>query len=248
MGQRLLKWMLVGIILACITAVTIILRRQDHRSVILPAPTPATPPIQIPPADELKQGAERALRDFFEAPSLEDRAACVRDSPRLLPLMRNYYQQRGKPFEGLDRILGVSVVERHGAPWVLLQIRDHSGQTMPVAVEWQLGRYRVDWESFTAYGSMDWIEFVERKPTAPQLLRLYLGRVPEKFSSDGKSGHFRAKHRDDPDEPVEIQVPQNLLSQVQRLTDGKLCPVTVEANWQTGNLTLKRICYEGWSQ
>lgn len=120
---------------------------------------------------------EAAIRQFFTATTVEEKAACSRESSRVGPLMQNYYR---------SHIL--SAGRWQGLGWVLPM--DEPGQrlayaqtlfsdTEPVCViiqETEDGSMLVDWESSVRYSELDWKDFLSAKPAYPTLFRVIASR------------------------------------------------------------------------
>jgi hypothetical protein len=132
---------------------------------------------------------------------------------------------------------------------VFFEVEPFSGPRFPVAVEWDGFRFAIDWESMTAYGTMDWSEFTERQPEKAQTLRVYLTEAPESLRPLGLAADeraFRVEHRDG-DTAVVAVAAGNTAAELEGLVKGKRAPVTVEMGWR-GRCEILRLTGVGWSQ
>lgn len=223
-----------------------------HLSPTVKAPPPAA---LIAPPNPMEPAALAALEAFFEAPDLAAKAALVRDSARVAPMMEDFHQRRGHPFPTLGRVSPGKAASFDGTPMVLFEIEPFSGPRYPVAVVWDGGRFAVDWESLTAYGTMDWSEFIESRPTRPQTLRVFVSKIPDARKIPGQppeTGQFQIEHRDDPQPLVALAAPE-LTTRLAKLTEGLRTPVTLEMTWKPigpgGTLTacISGFVAKGWS-
>ncbi|MGJ8632608.1 MAG: hypothetical protein ACSHX7_01705 [Luteolibacter sp.] len=80
---------------------------------------------------------ERALHDlekFFEAPDLETKAQFVRDTARVLPLMRDYHLTRRHPFPSLGRVSAGRLAHFAEKKVAIFEVEPYSGSSYPVAL------------------------------------------------------------------------------------------------------------------
>jgi len=203
--------------------------------------------------EEQVAAARETWQRFVEAASIEDRAMFVRDPGRVLPLMRDYYVKRGHPLPTMSNISGGRSVTIGHRVMVFFEVESFSGPVYPVAVGWEEGGFAVDWESLEAYGTMDWSEFIERRPTTEHLLRVYLSELPERWQPMGLGAERRAfqmGHRDDGRAPVVVQAAGELAIRLEEFVRGKRVPLTAEVKWIEANgcFEICRLVSEGWSQ
>jgi len=135
---------------------------------------------------------------------------------------------------------------------VFFQVLGFDGLRYPLAVEWSADRFLVDWESLSAYGTMDWVAFVESRPEWSQTMRVYLAELAENLKppvdGEGKWSFFRMEHRDSADTVV-IAVLSSMAPEITELVRGKRVPVTMEVSWnnEIGQFELVRLVARTWS-
>ncbi|MEO5916838.1 MAG: hypothetical protein ABIS50_21600 [Luteolibacter sp.] len=189
--------------------------------------------IDLPPSP-MEPAALAALEKFFEAPDLASKAAFVRDGERVRPMMEDYHNQRGHAFPTLGRVSPGRAASFDEVPMVLFEVEPFSGPRYPVAVVWDGHRFAVDWESLTAYGTIDWSEFLEMKPAAPQTLRVYAQDASETQQLPGTPDGFtcfRIEHRDDP-QPLVAIASEEVAAMLKPLVENQRAPVTLEIAWK----------------
>lgn len=215
-------------------------------------PLAAPPPARTeagPPPEPVAEHARKVLEKFFEGVDLEDKLQYVRDAHRVKPLMEDYHGKRGHPFPTMGRVSPGKEVISGARRMVFFEVEPFSGPRFPVAVEWDGFRFALDWESMTAYGSMDWAEFLGRQPEKAQLMRVYLTEVPVPLRPpDMAAGEkaFRVEHRDR-DTVIVAVAGGELAEELERLVKGKRAPVTLEMSWK-GRWEILRLVGAGWSQ
>ena len=211
-------------------------------------------PVILPP-DPMPPAALSALNAFFEAPDLASKAALVRDTARVLPMMRDYHDRRGHAFPTLGRVSPGRAVHFGETPMVLFEVEPFSGPRYPVAVVWDGHRFTIDWESLTAYGTMEWSEFVETQPATIQTLRVYVQNASEGQQIPGVAVGFKAfriEHRDDPQAIVAI-ADVDMANILAPLVEKQRAPFTLEIAWRklnSGGLSvpeIRRLVTPRWS-
>lgn len=225
---------------------------------LIPAtePTPQAPRVetwrQPPDGAEALTQAMAAWRAFLEAPDLDRRIGHVRDPERVGPMMRDYYDLRSKPYPTMGLSSPGKEVVQGNQPMVVFQIEGYDGLTYPVAMAWTGQRFAVDWESLTAYGTIDWNLLLETKPSYPHVMRVYLGglaselRPPEALV--GPRQFVRMEHRDSADGAILALKPE-ITTEMLRMVEGKRVPVTIELTWNSSIqcFELQRLLGKGWS-
>jgi hypothetical protein len=209
-----------------------------------PAPKPAAPP--QPAADH----ARKVLERFFEGADVEAKLASVRDPERVRPLMEDYHLKRGHSFPTMGRVSPGKEVVMGERMMVFFEVEPFSGPRFPVAVSWDGFRFAVDWESLTAYGTMDWVEFVEKKSEQDQTMRVYLSAAPEGLRPPGVSSDrriFRMEHRDHPDVVI-ATAEDDAATTLEKLVKGRRVPMTLAIAWKDGVCEIRKIEAEGWSE
>lgn len=231
------KFVLAALLLVtfAITALFIFGRGLTHRNSKLgpeSASTAALP--NIAPPVQMEAPALAALEAFFEAPDFDSKVALVRDSKRVRPMMEDYHQQRDHAFPSLGRVSPGRAIHLDETPMVFFEVEPFSGPRYPVAVIWDGKRFAVDWESLTAYGTMDWNEFIEKQPASPQTLRVFIQNTPDEQSFPGiPSDHatFRIEHRDDP-QPLLVTADRDVTAILRPLVEKQRTPATLEIVWE----------------
>ena len=235
----------------CFAVIFVVGEGMIHRNPKTPPPEPVR--LNLPPSP-MEPAALAALEAFFEAPDLPSKAKLVRDSTRVLPMMENYHDKRGHSFPTLGRVSPGRVASFDGTPMVLFEVEPFSGPRYPVAVAWDGQRFAVDWETLTAYGTMDWSEFIERRPSAPQTLRVFVSKVADDRKTPGfpdGTGQFQIEHRDD-SQPIIALTDATVTDRLTSLIEGTQSPVTLEMAWRpvgpggTPSACVTRVISAGW--
>ena len=235
-----------------VTVALIVGGSMIHRKQQAEAPEPfpyASPPQPMEPA------ALAALELFFEAPDLASKAALVRDPARVRPMIGDFHGTRSHPFPTLGRVSPGQPATFDGKPMVMFEVEPFSGPRYYAAVVWDGRRFAVDWESLTAYGTMDWIDFVENKPAQPQTMRVFLREVAEPDRPPGQwkaTTFFLIEHRDHP-QPLVAAAADVLAEKLQALTAKRRTPVTLELVWRPTKTDgtpfpwIKTLVSQGWN-
>lgn len=243
-----------GILLVAAYAIALILivgGGMIHRKAREPAP--AAIPYAAPP-EPMEPAAREALEAFFEAPDLAAKAALVRDGARVLPMMVDFHETRGHAFPTLGKVSPGQAADFDGKPMVMFEVEPFSGPRFFAAVVWDGHRFAMDWESLTAYGTMDWIEFTESKPSAPQTMRVYLREAKATMPAPDvrlMDFNFQIEHRDH-EEPLFAKAGEGMEEKLQALAAGRRTPVTLSLEWRDLTpslrvLWIREIVHKGWS-
>jgi len=215
-----------------------------------------TSPVTAPAASSVSAAipdlasARHVLTGYFEAPDDELRTSFLYDAGRVRPLWLDYYHRRNKSFPMLIRLDEGRLAVLGSKTVALFQARLDPGGLRPIALIWNGSRFEVDWESSVVYGTMDWIEWVETRPAAPQLLRVYLSKA----GVDGLAGSERdagwmevvAEHPDGL-QPLPLRIPAGTLFPVD-FHGRQRVPVTAEFRFSGGKGELVKFLHEGWSR
>ncbi len=242
--------LVLGAVLATVLAVMLGLGVIQRKKEIFPPP----PPVPGPAPASAEAPALEALEKFFEGADLEEKLAAVRDPERVRPMVEDYHIKRGHPFPTMGRVSRGRPTAAGTRQFVFFQVEPFSGPRFPVAMEWDGFRYAVDWESLTAYGTMDWADFVAGKPRESQTMRVYLAALPESLRPPGAGdkGVFRAEHRDS-DMTLAVVAGPALSRELALRVEGKRVPLTLEMVWNPeaaagGAFEILRLVMEGWSR
>lgn len=250
-----LEKLILGILLLATLAVTLALLIGEvliHRKAKVA--TVICEPVHTPP-ERMESAALEVLEAFFEAPDLAAKAALVRDGTRVQPLMEDFHERRGHPFPTLGRVSPGHSARLDETPMVLFEVEPFSGPRYFVAVVWDGRRFAVDWESLTAYGTMDWSEFIESKPAAPQALRVFIREAAETDRQPGTPNTiriFQIEHRDHP-QPLIAYANAEVAATLRPLVENRRTPATLEIVWQPQLADsapvpwIQRLVAEKWS-
>lgn len=207
-------------------------------------------------AEPTEVAALVALERFFEAPDVASMAAAAHDSTRVRPLMEDYYLHRRHPLPSMSRVSKGQAANSNGTQLILFQVEPLNGRHYPIATIWEGNRFAVDWESLSAYGTVDWVRFIEEKPASPETLRLYIEAAGEFDEVPGLPPTytvFRISHRDDP-LPITAIADAEWSRHLLPMVEKRRVPVTLEMEWQPlgpGHApvpVILRLVSAGWSR
>lgn len=213
----------------------------------------STVPVQdgvvVTPVQPTLERAREVVRRYFESPDAAGRIDCLHDSVRVAPLWRDFHLERGKPVPMLDSISTGEMAVHEGRTLAFFTVELSPGGRQPLALYWEGDRFGIDWESHVAYGTMDWIEWVETKPDEPQIMRVYLSRIGIDEEATG-ARRIVVEHRDSL-KPEVAEVPPAVEFPVE-FSGRQRIPVTAEFQFQgkasSRSLVLVRLVHEGWSR
>ena len=127
---------------------------------------------------------EKIVRSFFEANSVTEKVAFVRDAERVRALMNDHYSRH--PIQKTKwRELGwILPVDEKGYRLGYVQANFEEGEPASLIIEeTDNGSFLVDWESYARYGELEWKDFLDLKPVQPTLFRV----IASKSDSSGES-------------------------------------------------------------
>jgi hypothetical protein len=205
-------------------------------------PGPQTTAVQAGMSDLEKKRPkiEAAIRQFFTAASVAEKAAASRDAARVTPLMEAYYLKHVLSSGKWQKLGWVLPMDEPGYRLAYAQTLFEDADPVCVIIEETAdGGILVDWESSVRYGELDWQDFLSTKPDHPTLFRVIASKPSATAEAQTQAGQevIELKHpaeqgtvyayfnRDDPQF-------HSLLEQL-RL-----------GNWTNVPLTL-RLCYPG---
>lgn len=120
--------------------------------------------------DSKKADIEKSVRSFFEARTIDEMLAFVRNPDRIRPLMVDYYKRHQMPSFTWARIGDVNPIQEPGHRMAYVQAQFVGADPVYVIVEEDhQGEIRVDWESSVRYGEIAWKEFLQLKPGPAQV-------------------------------------------------------------------------------
>jgi hypothetical protein len=224
------------------------------------SPPPSLDPVSRPYAEPSpfpsEEAAVEALNRFFESPDVVSMAANVHDGPRVKPMMEDYYLRRGRPFPTMSRASQGQAMNVGGNQLMFFMVEPFSGPKYPVAVIWEGDKFAVDWESLSAYGTLDWGRFIEEMPGTTQTLRVYVQGAGNLDEFPGiPEGHalFRISHRDGP-QPLTAIADAKVSGILSPLVENRRVPMTLDLEWRSvgsGQVRLPaiiRVVAKGWSE
>lgn len=114
--------------------------------------------------------AKAALTAFLKAPTVNQRISFVADRATVEPRMRNHYARFGDgpaAFQAIKEsvVVGNGAMSEHDI--VFADGRLHRATVVRAGD----GSYLVDWPSFVLESEMDWLEFMDKKPSQPVMFR-----------------------------------------------------------------------------
>lgn len=217
-------------------------------SLARPGPTPEEPavPRALPAVNgignlEAKRGLiEQAVKGFFEAITVEDKLAFVRDPERVRSLMIDYYNRQPASQARWKALGWTLTVDEPGYRFGYVQAILEEGSPVSLIIEeMENGSFRVDWESSVRYGELSWQDFLRMKPLQPKLFRVIASK------SEGTPGPSATSEQ----EVLEIKHPAEagvVYASFDRRDPG-LAPMVQQlqvGKWKDVPLTL-RLCYPG---
>jgi hypothetical protein len=218
-----------------------------------------TDPTMVSPTERVvvptEEAAVAALEHFFESPDPAAMARAVHDGERVRPMMEDYYLRRGHPYPSMSRASKGQPASVGGTQLVFFQVEPFRGPRYPVAVIWEGNRFAVDWESLSAYCTIDWARFIEEKPPTTETIRVYIeaaGTLDKLTVPPPSYTPFRISHRDDP-QPITAMANAELSAILVPMTEKRRVPVTLEIQWrpqaqgQVGVPVIRRVVAKGWS-
>jgi hypothetical protein len=194
----------------------------------------------IPSIDAKKPKIEQVIRQFFTANSIAEKAACSRDTQRVLPLMDVYYKKH-QLITGVWQKLGwVMNMDEPGHRLAYAQsLFEDVDPVCLIIEETDNGEIRIDWESSVRYSELDWQEFIATRPDHPTLFRVIASKPLN--ASEAASGSSQ--------EVIELKHPaeQGTVYAYFNRDDPQFKTLVEQlklGNWTNVPLTL-RLCYPG---
>lgn len=247
------KWLVRSLVAAAgfVALVLILGEGLIHREKNDPQPTPEAAPLMPDPPEP---AALMALQGFFEATDTAAKSEWVRDSDHVRIEMEDFHDRRNHPYPTLGRVSPGRLAEFGDTLCVLFEVEPFRGPRFPVAVVWDGRRFAVDWESLTAYGTMDWEELVESHPETPQTVRVLVRRANTDLPAM-PTGHtaFLIEHRDH-SQPLTAIASEKTATRLTTLTDRASAPVTLELQWRpvgpggSAVPVITRLLHPRWSR
>jgi len=251
------RWLAVlGCILVMGLVVVLVLMTGRDKT-----PPPQARQVPLPPTDPVVQVREARAVALAFVTTKDWRAALpwVLDSAGVGPMMRDYYDHQRMAMPGAaTRVDEGKPVVADGRVRCVFNLRSPDGTTTPLWLEWTAVGFRVDWLSFSAYGTMAWDRLLAEKPIYPADLRVFLCPAPAGSGVPVADApplwvRFRLAHRDFP-ETLDIWVRNEpLLGKVRAMVArSERTPVFVQVRFEEWNgrrfAVLDAIHHENWSR
>jgi len=189
---------------------------------------PARPAgLEVVPQETYAPELLRTIRQFLTAPDIDAALPFLRDRARVEPAVRGFYsaEQPWKPMS-LRTVAPADVPITPMGRFAVARIPLEDFSNVLVAAEQTSEGFRIDWESFTAYGDMRWDDFMAKQPRQPVVMRVVIRRSQDTISygndfpdrtqwesyqlNDGSGGHilsgYAAKNS-----PTDVLIQQALL-------------------------------------
>lgn len=182
--------------------------------------------------------------------------ANVHNGKRVRHMMEDYYLRRGNPFPTMSRVSNGQAVNTDGNQLMFFMVEPFDGPKFPVAVIWEGDRFAVDWESLSAYGTIDWSEFIEEMPSRTETLRIYVQSAGDLDAVPGvPEGYtlYRISHRDNP-QPLTAMADAKISGILSPLVENHRVPLTLALEWRElgsgqGHIpVIVDFVAKGWSQ
>lgn len=234
-------------------------RQLIVNSEVRTSPAEATGP-SAPLSNGERESAVKSIAEaFLAAPDWRARMPFLKDAERVRPMVEDFHLGQGQPDLApgarLGKIVDSGLVDRIVCYAVFIE---PGGRSRAAAFQWTEGGFRLDWESFSAYGTLAWGKVLREKPEDQQTLRVYLEDVPllpEALRPAVPRSWSRValSHRDSPESLDAWVADPGVASEAAGLlrTKGKV-PVTVQLAFQrfgTGKeAVLQDILHAKWSQ
>ncbi len=246
---------LVLLTVACLAIGRQLIMNSDVRT--SPA-EPARP--SVPLTDGERIAAVRVVGEaFLAAPDWQARMQFLKDAERVGPMVEDFHIRQGQPDlppgTRLGKVVDSGMVDRLVCYAVFLE---PGGRSRAAAFQWTEGGFKLDWESWSAYGTLPWGKVLREKPEGPQTLRVYLEDVPplpEALRPAVPRPWIRVAltHRDSPESLDAWVADPVVAADVAGLLRGKSkVPVTVRLAFQIAGsgkeAVLQAILHPKWSQ
>jgi hypothetical protein len=183
--------------------------------------------LEVVPQENYAPELLRTIRQFLTAPDIDAALPFLRDRPRVEPAIRRFYsaEQPWKPMSPRT-VAPADVPITPMGRFAVARIPLEDFSNVLVAAEQTSDGFRIDWESFAAYGEMPWDDFMAKQPRQPVVMRVVIRRSQDTISygndfpdrtqwesyqlNDGSGGHilsgYAAKNS-----PADVLIQQALL-------------------------------------
>lgn len=149
-------------------------------------------------AEEHFKNMEMVVSSFLSADSIEGKAKYVRHRERVLPLMKEFYQDHPLKVAEFKRTVEYRILALEYRPFLALKIKDKEGEFHPILVEDTSEGILVDWESFVCFQPVSPDSYIEERPLEPVSMRVYA--TPDhfhayEFSDESEFACYQLKFR-----------------------------------------------------
>jgi len=210
--------------------------------------------VAAPPGDQASCHALAfaAWKGFIEAADLDERLAFVKAPDRVAPLMRDFHERRGHAWPTMAKISETQTAISADFHHLIFVVEPFDGVPYAAPMEWSEGAYRVDWEVLTAYGSMDWYELLDARPTETQRMRVFLSRLKDEWKAPGLPAGavvYVMEHRSSPD-PVTVVARHAAATDLAQTVDADRVPMRVDVVWseELDSLEIVAVAGRNWNE
>jgi hypothetical protein len=112
------------------------------------------------------------VRNFLRAVTPEEKAVWIRGGRSLLPAMQDYYVRHPDEPAGFEASGNVGFGRHDGRQFFLLRGKGSADRDLEALVEVTPEGLKLDWRFLTGAGDMDWLKWIESRPTAPLTMRV----------------------------------------------------------------------------
>jgi hypothetical protein len=183
--------------------------------------------LEVVPQETYAPELLRTIRQFLTAPDVDAALPFLRDRPRVEPAIRRFYsaEQPWKPMAPRT-VAPADVPITPMGRFAVARISLEDFSNVLVAAEQTSDGFRIDWESFAAYGEIPWPDFMAKQPRQPVVMRVVIRRSPDTISygndfpdrtqwesyqlNDGSGGHILSGYAAR-NSPADVLIQQALL-------------------------------------
>ena len=139
--------------------------------------------LEVVPQETYAPELLRTIRQFLTAPDVDAALPFLRDRPRVEPAIRRFYsaEQPWKPMAPRT-VAPADVPITPMGRFAVARISLEDFSNVLVAAEQTSDGFRIDWESFAAYGEIPWPDFMAKQPRQPVVMRVVIRRSPDTIS------------------------------------------------------------------
>jgi hypothetical protein len=112
------------------------------------------------------------VRNFLRAVTPEEKSVWIRGGRSLLPAMHEYYVRHPDEPAGFEVSGNVGFGRHDDRPFFLLRGKGSADRSLEALVEVTSEGLKLDWRFLTGAGDMDWLKWIDSRPTAPLTMRV----------------------------------------------------------------------------